>query len=65
MKLTFVVIPEGGQFMGRCMQLGLATSGKTHEEARRRIHKATHIVIEAARGRGELEALMVEKGIEE
>ena len=65
MKLTFVVIPEGGQFMGRCMQLGLSTVGSTHAEARKRIHKATHVVISAARDRGELDALMLEKGIKE
>ncbi len=55
---------EQGQYVGICDELGLATCGKDFMEAERRLHNAIHMVLNKATEKGDIEALLREKGID-
>lgn len=66
---TYIVLSqrlyeEQGQHVGICDELGLATCGKDFAEAKRRLTNAIFLVLNKALERGEIDALLEEKGIE-
>lgn len=52
-----------GSYSAFCKELGLATCGKSFNEAQRRLHKATLLVLNSAIKREEIEQLLDEKDI--
>lgn len=63
-QLTHMIKDHGdGRYSGFCEELGLATCGKSLDETKRRLAKATAMVLSAATERGELLELLKEKGV--
>ncbi len=61
--LTEIIREEEGKYIAFCRELGLATCGKSFEEARKRIEESTGLVLNAATRKGEINALLKEKRI--
>jgi predicted RNase H-like HicB family nuclease len=63
-QLTHMIRVEGeGEYSAFCDELGLATCAGSFEEAKRRITKATIMVLNAATEKGEILDLLKGKGI--
>jgi len=62
-RLEMTIAKEGKDYSAFCDELGLATCGITFEEAEHRLNKITIMTLNAATKRGEIEALLKERGI--
>jgi len=63
-QLTHLIREESeGKYSAFCKELGLATCAKSFEEAKRRLNKATLLVLNTATDKGEILGLLEEKGI--
>lgn len=63
-QLTQLIKEESnGEYSAFCKELGLATCAKSFEEAKRRISKATMMVLNTATEKGEISDLLREKDI--
>lgn len=61
--LTIRVYPEADQYVGECLELGVASCGDTVEEAARNAVEATELYLNAIERTGERERTFREQGI--
>jgi predicted RNase H-like HicB family nuclease len=62
--LTFKLHSEDGQYVARCVELGISTCAKRIEKALQRIQEATTLYLSTLEEVGERERVLKEAGIE-
>jgi predicted RNase H-like HicB family nuclease len=61
--VTFKVHPEGDAFVATCLELDVATSGSTWDEAVHEIVDATSLYLESLADSGDLEGELARRGV--
>ena len=62
-RLHFRTFAEDGQWVGRCLELGVSTCADTRAEAEAGIIEATTLYLETLADEGELERVLSENGL--
>jgi len=62
--LHFRTYPEDHLWVGECVELDVASGGRTEDEARRRVWQATDLFLATLAEHGDLDRVLTEHGVQ-